>query len=136
MFTPGARPPHTLLPAVVHDDRGLVGVAGTMGGYQQPQIDVQTIARTFALGADPDAAVAAPRFVVDDLPEDGGIPHVDADAGVPDAAVAAIEAAGFAVRRLGDRDAAVGHAQLIARRADGTLLAGADPRADGGALAG
>ncbi|MGZ4150125.1 MAG: gamma-glutamyltransferase family protein, partial [Actinomycetota bacterium] len=38
-FAPGARPLHTLLPALVHREGALVGVAGTMGGYQQAQID-------------------------------------------------------------------------------------------------
>jgi gamma-glutamyltranspeptidase/glutathione hydrolase len=42
-FTPGARPLHTLLPALVHRAGALVGVAGTMGGYQQPQIDGITL---------------------------------------------------------------------------------------------
>jgi len=134
-FAPGAQPPHTLLPVVVHDEDRLVGVAGTMGGYQQPQIDAQTIANAFARGADPGEAVAAPRFVVDDLPADGGVPRVAAEASVPADAVAAIEDAGFAVQRFDDLDGEVGHAHLIALHADGRLHVGSDPRADGGAMA-
>jgi gamma-glutamyltranspeptidase/glutathione hydrolase len=134
-FAPGARPLHTLLPALVHREGALVGVAGTMGGYQQAQIDTQTIVRAFALGQSPEDAVAAPRFIVDDLPEGGGIPAAVAEADVPAPAVEAIDAAGLAVDRVGSRDPWVGHAHLIRLR-DGALEAGSDPRADGGALAG
>ncbi len=41
-FAPGVRPFHTLMPVLVHDDDGLVGVPGTMGGYRQPQINLHT----------------------------------------------------------------------------------------------
>ncbi len=134
-FTPGARPLHTLLPALVHREGALVGVAGTMGGYQQPQIDAQTIVRTFVLDQTPADAVAAARFVVDDLPESGSMPGVLAEPGVPQIAADAIGAAGFAVERLEPLSSSVGHAHVIRLR-DGALEAGSDPRADGGALAG
>jgi len=134
-FTPGALPPHTLLPALVHDDRGVAAVMGTMGGYQQPQIDAQTISGVFALGRSPAEAVAAPRFIVDDLPEAGALPEVVAEAGVPEDASAMIEATGLAIRRTHDLDDWVGHAQAIRVTSDG-FEAGSDPRAHGGALAG
>ena len=99
-----------------------------MGGYQQPQIDAQTIASAFALGVDPGAAVAAPRFVVDDLPEDGGVPRVDGRGGRPEPRPSPrSRRPGFAVRRLDDLDGEVGHAHLIARHADGRLHAGLGP---------
>jgi gamma-glutamyltranspeptidase/glutathione hydrolase len=138
-FAPGALPLHTLLPAVLTGADGLAGVAGTMGGYQQAQIDAQTIVRGFALGMHPADAVRAPRWIVDDLPAtwpvDGSLPGVFAEADVPAATVEAIEAAGLQVRRAGTLDETVGHAHLIRVTADG-LEAGSDPRADGGALAG
>ena len=125
----------TLLPAVLTGPRGLEGVAGTMGGYQQAQIDAATIVRAIALGMTPGEAVAAPRWIVDDLPADRSIPGVSAEADVPNDVTASIEAAGFAVHGLGVHDETVGHAHLIRVTADG-LEAGSDPRADGGALAG
>ncbi|MEX0985162.1 MAG: gamma-glutamyltransferase [Actinomycetota bacterium] len=134
-FAPGALPPHTLLPAMVHSGIGLAGVAGTMGGYQQPQIDAQTIAGVFALDRSPADAVAAPRFVVDDLPEGDALPGVVAEAGVPEDAVTAIADAGLSVQRTHDLDDWVGHAQMIRVTRDG-FVAGSDPRAHGGALAG
>ncbi len=134
-FEPGALPPHTLLPALLHDEHGLAGVAGTMGGYQQPQIDAQTITGAFALGRSAGEAVAAPRFIVDDLPADGATPPAVAEPGISDHAVASIAAHGSSVRVLDRLDGWVGHAQLIRVRPHG-LEAGSDPRADGGALAG
>jgi gamma-glutamyltranspeptidase/glutathione hydrolase len=106
-----------------------------MGGYQQAQIDATTIVRTFALGMGPGDAVAAPRWVVNDVPADGSVPAVFAEADVPDTVTASIEAAGFAVETLGVHDDTVGHAHVI-RTGPGGLTAGSDPRADGGALAG
>jgi gamma-glutamyltranspeptidase/glutathione hydrolase len=134
-FTPGALPLHTLLPAVLTGSDGLAGVAGTMGGYQQAQIDAVTIARTFARGMEPGDAVAAPRWIVDDVPADRSVPAVFAEADVPDTVIASIEAAGFAVETVGVHDETVGHAHVI-RAGAGGLAAGSDPRADGGALAG
>jgi gamma-glutamyltranspeptidase/glutathione hydrolase len=142
-FTPGALPLHTLLPAVLTGADGLAGVAGTMGGYQQAQIDTQTIVRSFALGMSPGEAVRAPRWIVDDLPptwpptwpSDNTRPPVFAEADLPAEAVASIEAAGFDVHPVGVLDETVGHAHVI-RASAGTLEAGSDPRADGGALAG
>jgi len=134
-FTPGALPLHTLLPAVLTGPHGLAGVAGTMGGYQQAQIDAQTIARTFALSFTPADAVGAPRWTVDDLPADGSLPAVFAEADVTAEAVTSIEAAGFDVHPVGVHDETVGHAHMI-RVTPAGLDAGSDPRADGGALAG
>jgi gamma-glutamyltranspeptidase/glutathione hydrolase len=132
-LTPGAQPPHTLLPVAIHDDRGFAGVAGTMGGYQQPQIDAQTIAYAFAGGVDPGTAVAAPRFVVDDLPAGDEVPAIVAEAGID---AVALGTAGFAVDLRDGPDEELGYAQLIVRSPGGALRAGSDPRADGGALTG
>ena len=134
-FAPGALPPHTLLPVLVHRQIGLAGVCGTMGGFQQPQIDAQTIAGVFALGRSAAEGVASPRFIVDDLPAAEDVPEAVAEAGVSQAAVAAISAAGFPVRRTHDLDDWVGHAHVIRVGSQG-FEAGSDPRAHGGALAG
>ncbi len=128
-FAPGARPFHTLMPVLVHDDEGLAGVAGTMGGYYQPQVNLHTITRTFLGGLHPADAVAAPRWVVlgDDEDASGS---VGVEAGVPDATRRALR--GDAEITEAD---SFGHAHLIRRTATG-FLAGSDPRADGSAEAG
>ena len=131
-FAPGVRPFHTLMPVLVHDADGLVGVPGTMGGYHQPQINLHTITRTFVGGAHPADAVAAPRWVVLGA-EDGGTPStVGVEEGVPEAALRSLlVSGGFGITEADS----FGHAHLI-RRQGGRLLAGSDPRADGSAAAG
>ena len=82
------------MPVLVHDRDGLVGVPGTMGGYQQPQINLHTITRTFVGGVHPADAVAAPRWVVLGSDE-GREPSVVAlEPGVPEAARASLAAHG------------------------------------------
>jgi gamma-glutamyltranspeptidase/glutathione hydrolase len=129
-FAPGVRPFHTLMPVLVHDANGLVGVPGTMGGYHQPQINLHTITKTFVGGEHPADAVAAPRWVVLGA-EDGAASTVGVEAGVPEPALESLRASsGFGVTEADS----FGHAHMIRLRG-GRLLAGSDPRADGAAAA-
>jgi gamma-glutamyltranspeptidase/glutathione hydrolase len=63
-FAPGKLPAHTLMPVLVHDERGVAAVAGSMGGYAQPQINAQTLLHLLG-GAAPADAVAAPRRILE-----------------------------------------------------------------------
>ena len=142
-LAPAKRPLHTLLPVVVHGDDGrLREVAGTMGGFAQPQIDAQTLIRALVLGASAADAVAAPRWLVTGMdraaadPATGeAAPWAVAEADVPSTVVDALQGAGFRVDTVPERDEGAGHAHLIRSDAGG-LDAGTDPRADGGAAAG
>ena len=134
-FAPGKRPAHTLMPVLVHDERGMVGVAGSMGGYGQPQINAQTLVHAFVRGATPAEAVAAPRWRIGRRDDGEPRPWAAVERGVPPAAHDAIRAAGFRVEDVDARTEALGHAHMIRLHAHG-IEAGADPRADGGALAG
>lgn len=130
-FAPGVRPFHTLMPVLAHDGDGLAAVAGTMGGYHQPQVNLHTITRTFVGGLHPAEAVAAPRWVVLGADEDptGG---VGVEAGVSEATRRSL----LGTRGISITEAdSFGHAHLIRRTASG-FLAGSDPRADGSAEAG
>jgi gamma-glutamyltranspeptidase/glutathione hydrolase len=131
-FAPGVRPFHTLMPVLIHSDDRLVGVAGSMGGYQQPQINLHTITRTFVGGAHPADAVAAPRWVVLGADEGNEWPVVGLEPGVPEATRAALRhGTGFGELE----DDGFGHAHLI-RCTDAGFAVGSDPRADGAAAAG
>ena len=133
-LAPGKRPAHTLMPVAVHRDGDLVALTGTRGGHGQPQIDLMTLVRAFDLGLDPFEAVAGPRWLVGGMSPLEGEPWIEAEGSVPEAVRASLGSAGFQVETLGEVDRAVGHAQLL--RIDGaTLVAGSDPRADGGAMA-
>jgi gamma-glutamyltranspeptidase len=129
------RPAHTLMPVLVHDAQGLAAVAGSMGGYAQPQINAQTIAHATVGGRTAGDAIAAPRWVIDTDPGSKDRSAVAED-GVPDAARESLVAAGFALEAVPPTTEALGHAHLIRIRSDGGLDAGSDPRADGGAAAG
>ncbi len=61
-------------------------------------------------------------------------PWIEAEGSVPEGVRADLATADLQVRALDDVDRAVGHAMLL-RIDGGTLLAGSDPRADGGTRA-
>ncbi len=133
-FAPGKRPLHTLMPVLVHDGRGLAAVAGSMGGFGQPQINAQTMIRAMTLGDPPDDAVAAPRWLVDAEPG-AADPVALVEDGVPGGVGARLAEAGFRCDVVPARTEGLGHAHLIRVRPT-SLAAGSDPRADGSAVVG
>lgn len=134
-FTPGCRPPHTLMPVLVKEDGRLVGAHGTMGGRAQPQIHAH-LALQIALGKDPAETVSAPRWVLGQLeagprPENDSI-SISYEDGLSPSALSSLCAAGFTARPLGERSDEAGHAQIVRRDGEsGALIAATDPRADG-----
>ena len=116
----GARPIHTLAPAMALAGGRPRLVFGTMGGEAQVQIHLQLLARILVAHQPPDEAVAAPRWTFNRstlLVEDGLT--LDPPNGLALSRMPAPELAGHA------------HAILLGR--DG-LDAGCDPRADGVAV--
>lgn len=115
----GAKPIHTLSPAMALADGRPRLVFGTMGGEAQVQIHLQLLARILIAGEAVDDAVAAPRWRFDDtqLMFEDGLPELT---GLP----AGMRATPMPVPEL------AGHAHAISVTGDG-LDAGADPRADG-----
>jgi gamma-glutamyltranspeptidase/glutathione hydrolase len=130
---PGKRPAHTLMPVTVHRAGKLAAVAGTMGGHAQPQINASVLMGAFDRGMTPEAAVGAPRWLAWGMDPSSGARVAWAEADVPADARDALETEGFAVVEAAEHD--TGHAHLIAIGPSG-FVAGSDPRADGGALAG
>jgi gamma-glutamyltranspeptidase/glutathione hydrolase len=129
----GKRPAHTLMPVLVHRDGRLAAVSGSMGGGGQPQINFQNLVRVFDLGMSPEAALDAARWLAGGMDVDNPERFVEAEARVPHDVRSTLEAAGYRLELLGERDEGVGHAHLITIAPDGTLEAATDPRADGGA---
>jgi gamma-glutamyltranspeptidase len=93
-----------------------------------------TLVRSFDLGLDPSEAVAGPRWLVGGMSPLRADPWIQVEGSVPGTVKDSFGRNGFRVETVGEVDPAVGHAQLL-RIGGGTLLAGSDPRADGGALA-
>jgi gamma-glutamyltranspeptidase/glutathione hydrolase len=130
----GKRPAHTLMPVVVQRAGRLEALAGTMGGYAQPQINAMVLVRAIDLAMSPADAVAAPRWLVGGMSQASGAPDVVVEADVATDVLDRLKTAGYRVDTVGERDGSVGHAHLIRVRPDG-FDAGSDPRADGGAAA-
>jgi gamma-glutamyltranspeptidase len=85
------------------------------------------------LGADPAAAVAAPRWVVGGLGAEEGVDKILVEEDVPPAAFTALEALGADLWVLPPLTDWVGHGQLIVC-ADGSFIAAGDPRSEGAAI--
>jgi gamma-glutamyltranspeptidase len=128
----GARPPHTLCPAIVETADGAIVAAGCQGGRAQPQVLVQIAAAAAAGASDLDAALARPRWVVGarDIGRERETVLAEPGAAAPEAAAAA---ARIPVERLARPADVAGHVE-VARPAPGGLSAASDPRADGRAL--
>jgi gamma-glutamyltranspeptidase / glutathione hydrolase len=109
----GAKPVHTLSPAMALQDGKPKLVFGTMGGDAQIQIHLQLLTRILVAGQSVVEAIAAPRWnaTADTLLVEPGLPEL------PDSQVSGIPET-------------FGHAHCI-QVTDAGLEAAADPRADG-----
>ena len=127
----GKRPYHTIIPAMALRDGQLWLSFGVMGGFMQPQGHLQVVVNLVDYGLDPQAALDAPRFRVD---ERGG-PRVAIETGVPLKTRKALAAMGHDVRPETTFAPGFGGGQVIAVDPDtGVLWGGSDPRKDGCAL--
>ena len=138
----GARPPHTLSPALATREGELAAVFGTMGGDAQPQILLQLAARMFHHGQSPAAAIHAGRWALsgpvtgfDTWTSETG-PVVEVEGNAPAEWPAALTARGHRVVEVPPYDSAFGHAHAIVRDDHGFWSGAADPRARVGTAAG
>ncbi len=134
VLRPGRKPFHTLNPALALLDDGRAMVYGNMGGDGQPQSQSAVFTRTILFGMDPQAAIAAPRWL---LGRTWGLPSdtLKLESRFPPEVVEELRRRGHEVELVGDYDETVGHAGCIIRGPDGLLEGGYDPRSDGGVAA-
>jgi gamma-glutamyltranspeptidase len=128
----GARPPHTLCPAIAELADGTIVAAGAQGGRAQPQVLAQLAPALAEPDSDLDTALARPRWVVGGRDVDRTRETVLAEPG----AIAPRDeaaAAGVAFDQLEAFTGLAGHAQVVRFRS-GSLSAASDPRADGAGL--
>ncbi|WP_404382702.1 gamma-glutamyltransferase family protein [Caenispirillum salinarum] len=128
---PGRKPFHTLSPALARFRDGRVMVYGTMGGDGQPQTQAALFTRYARFGMGLQEAVSAPRWALGRSYE-GESHDLKVEARMDPALIAALEAAGHTVARVGDFDDLMGHAGALVLRPDGVIEGAADPRGDGG----
>jgi gamma-glutamyltranspeptidase/glutathione hydrolase len=127
---PGARPFHTLNPALARFDDGRVMAYGTMGGEGQPQTQAALFTRYALFGAPLQAAVDAPRWLLGRTWGDQST-TLKIEAGFDLALYAQLAAAGHAVEPVSAWSSMMGHAGAIVRHPDGAIEGAADPRSDG-----
>ncbi len=131
---PGARPFHTLNPALAHLPDGRVLAYGTMGGEGQPQTQAAVYSRHVMFGQEMQAAVTAPRWL---LGKTWGqaTESLKLEDRFDPALVRALADAGHEVELLPAFSDLAGHAGAVSRHASGLIEVAVDPRADGSALA-
>lgn len=132
----GRRTMHTLHSFVASDADGSVWAGGSPGGDNQPQVNLQLLARLVARGEAPAAAVEAPRWAIQPgtAPNDLAGERVLCEPLLPKNVIEALGAAGFAPVLA--PAASIGSAKVVGRVAGGKAVgAWSDRRRDGAALA-
>ena len=127
---PGARPFHTLNPALARFDDGRVMAYGTMGGEGQPQTQAAVFTRYALFGQPLQATVDAPRWLLGRTWGDQST-TLKIEAGFDPALYARLEAAGHAVERVPAWSSMMGHAGSVVRHPGGMIEGATDPRSDG-----
>lgn len=123
----GKRPRHTIIPGFITRDGQPVGPFGVMGGEMQPQGHLQVVSSMLDHGLNPQAALDAPRWQIDD-----GL-DVAVEPGTDERLLAALAARGHRPLMAAD-SLSFGRGQIILRLEDGAYAAGSEPRTDGAAL--
>ena len=127
----GKRPYHTIIPAMALKGGRVWLSFGVMGGFMQPQGHLQTLINLVDCSMDPQAALDAPRFRVDEL----GSVRVAVETGVPLKTRRALVTLGHDVRPEPTFAPGFGGGQIIAvDQETGVLSGGSDPRRDGCAV--
>ncbi|WP_345801640.1 gamma-glutamyltransferase [Microbacterium sp. AZCO] len=126
---PGARPPHTLCPAIVDAPDATV-VAGCQGGRAQAWILAQVLPDAVDASYELRGILARPRWVVGDRDLGQDVLSLVAEPGVADEVLARAEERGLPVVRFTGPADEAGHVQLV-RCASGLLSSASDTRADG-----
>lgn len=130
---PGARPFHTLNPALARLSDGRILAYGTMGGEGQPQTQAAVFSRHAMFGQDLQQAITAPRWLLGKTWGDATTSLKLEDRFAP-ALVDALIAAGHEVEIIAPFSDLAGHAGGVAFHPGGLIEVAADPRADGAAL--
>ncbi|KAL9098580.1 MAG: hypothetical protein Q9163_005789 [Psora crenata] len=141
-FTPGKRPYHTIIPALVTnpDDGSLHSVYGVMGGFMQPQGHVQVLLNMLAFKYNPQAALDAPRICVGaGMPDQGSLwDTVYLEEGISEDVAVELKRMGHNVAFVrGYERGLFGRGQVIrCHIEEGRYIysAGSDPRGDGAAF--
>jgi len=134
-YAPAKLPYHTIIPGMLVKRDATTSAArphiafGCMGGYMQPQGQLQIASRIEDHRANPQAALDAPRWQVSD-----GL-KLDVEPGFPQATIDELAKRGHAVKLAAEKSITFGRAQCIQRVAHG-YIAASDMRGDAQAVVG
>ncbi len=120
----GKKAYHTIIPGFLCKDGKAVGPFGVMGGFMQPQGHVQVIVNTVDYHMNPQECLDAPRF------QWVGEKKVQLEREVPAHIAQKLADMGHQVEIV-NSNLGMGRGEIIWRMADGTLVGGTEPRADG-----
>ncbi|MEX0864567.1 MAG: gamma-glutamyltransferase [Acidimicrobiia bacterium] len=127
-LAPGRRPLHTLSPTLWTRGEDPAWLIGTRGGAIQPQLVAQVAARALGGGADPVAALLAPRWAMAEFgPGSGSVLAVEP--GVPVAVLEDLDRRGHLVTVLPEPQHGWGPVSMIGLQGE-RKVAAADPRLD------
>jgi len=128
----GKRPYQTIIPALATHNGELWLSFGVMGGYQQPQGQLQVLSNMIDYGMAPQAALDALRYSVD-VTGDGA---ASVEEGLPDDVFIDLQTRGHKLKRAKNYERLLfGGGQIVRRDPDsGVLTAASEPRKDGCAV--
>lgn len=129
-LTPARKPFHTLNPAMAELNDGRTLVYGNMGGDGQPQSQSAVFSRIVHFGMNPQAAIAAPRWLLGRTWGNAS-ENLKLESRFSELCQNTLADYGHDIAVLSDFDETMGHAGAIVRHANGLLEGGSDPRSDG-----
>lgn len=130
---PGAKPFHTLNPAMALFDDGRTMVYGTMGGEGQPQTQSALFSRYAMFGRDLQEAITAPRWLLGKTWGEESV-SLKLESRFDPALCEELRAAGHNIEMFPAFSSAMGHAGAVVLNRDGVFEGATDPRSDGAAL--
>ena len=142
VYAPGKRPYHTIIPSMITNaaDDTLHTVFGVMGGFMQPQGQVQVLMNMLVFKFHPQAALDAPRICIgSEVPDEGSLfDKVYLEEGISEEVAEQLRRLGHDVAfKTGYKRSMFGRGQVIRHHMeDGRHVysAGSDPRGDGAAF--
>ena len=123
-LAPGKKPYHTIIPGFLLKDGEPVGPFGVMGGFMQPQGQVQVVNNLVDFGLNPQEALDAPRW------QWTGGKTVEVEASFDKAIVEDLKQRGHDIKVM-EEFTSFGRGQIIVRQPDGVYAAATEPRTDG-----
>ena len=115
---------HTIIPGFLTKDGQAVGPFGVMGGFMQPQGQMQVLMNTIDYHLNPQAALDAPRW------QWIGGKSVEVEPSVPEHIITALKERGHDII-VNPNIISYGRGQIIWRNEEGVLMGATEPRADG-----